>query len=345
MAADRSPGPVPFRQLWQIPADLVAVLGVTAVVNAVVFAPIVREIPMLRIPAILVFVLFIPGYAVVAALYPDQGESPPSDESRKSDRSRAGIDGSERVALSIGLSAVIVPIVGFLFTFTSWGIQTGPIAIGITAFSLILTGVAVVRRWTVPEAKRFRVPYETWLAAARSSVLEPTDRADAVLSILLVASVLLAAGSVGFAATNLPQQDDFSTVTLLIEDDGELVADQYPTEFEPGEDQEFVLAIDNHERQTVDYTVVVAEQDAEIRDNETVVHEQRELERFEIQLEHDETRTIEHDIDPTGTDNEVRIVWLVYLDDVPSDPSVDDASYHVHLWGESGATEATTDEG
>ncbi|WP_207589596.1 DUF1616 domain-containing protein [Halomontanus rarus] len=339
MAVDRPLGPVDPRQLQLIPADLGAILAVTILFNAAMFAPIVRETP-LRIPLVLAFVLFVPGYALVAALYPERGESPTDggdDGSTPDMRFREGIDGPERVALSFGLSMVTVPIIGLLLTFTPWGIRLIPIAIGITAFSLITTGVAIIRRWSVPEVERFRIPYSAWLASGRDRILRPDDRADAALTVLLIASVLLAAGSAGYAASILPQDDEFSTVTLLTEDDGELVADEYPTEFEPGESQELVLAIDNQEEQPMDYTVVVVEQDAEIVDNETTVHEQQELERFEVRLDHDETETVKQEIEPTLAADEIRIVWLVYPNgDVPDDPSTDNAAYSVYLWGERG---------
>lgn len=344
MVVDRSFGSVDPRQLRLIPADLVAVLAVTILVNLTVFTPIIRETSV-RIPFVLVFVLFVPGYVLVAALYPEQGESPTETTDADSIRVnplRTGIDGSERVALSVGLSVVLVPMIGFLLTFTPWGIRLIPVAITLTAFSLIVTGVAVVRRWRLPEDERFRVPYREWLAAGRSRVFEPDTRADAALTVLLVASVVLAAGSVGYAVANLPQEDEFSAITVLTEDDGELVADGYPTDIEAGESAELIVAIDNHEYRPAEYTVVVVEQTVETGDEGAVVRDQRELDRFHAQIDHGETELIAHEIEPETT-GDVRIAWLLYPDDdPPDDPSTENAAYYAHITVEVGDT--TEDE-
>ena len=64
--------PSPVRNL---PADLAAVLAVVALTNLAVFLPVVNESP-LRVVVGLVFVLFVPGYAFIAALFPEAGEPP-----------------------------------------------------------------------------------------------------------------------------------------------------------------------------------------------------------------------------------------------------------------------------
>src|SRR6056297_3234219 len=110
------------RQLRLLPADLAAVVGLTLCTIVVVFVPWLNETP-LRIIVGLPFVLFLPGYAFIAALFPEAGESPVSvdEDNSATDRSggsdiegneidatsasvdsddRSGIDGIERVALA-----------------------------------------------------------------------------------------------------------------------------------------------------------------------------------------------------------------------------------------------------
>ena len=337
------------RQLRELPADLAAVVVVTVLVNVAVFTPIVRETP-LRVPLGLAFVLFVPGYVFIAALFPEAGESPTVEDEGTGTGSgndsdsivpglgQSGIDGIERLALSIGLSVAIVPLIGLVLNFTPWGIRLVPIMISTSGFVLVATAVAAVRRWNLPQDERFVVPYREWLEAGRAEFLEPDSRADAALNVLLAVSILLAGISVGYAVMVPPQGESFSAVYLLTEDDdGELVADDYPTEVEPGASHEIIVGIDNHERQPTNYTVVAVEQDAEVVGNDTVVTDQRELDRFTAHLEHNETWMHTHDLvaddEPTMTDGEVRIVWLLYPDnDVPDEPSTENAPYHVHLW-------------
>ncbi len=355
---------VAFRSVWlliprpirQLPADLAAVAAFVVATNVAVFAPIIRETP-LRVALGLVFVLFTPGYAFIAALFPEAGETPEEtapdtegDETADLDgwsdslSARDGIDGIERVALSFGLSIAIVPLIGLVLNFTPWGIRLAPIAVAVSGFTLVSTAVAATRRWELPAEDRFQIPYRDWYAAGRSELLEPDTRADAALNVLLVLSVLLAAGSVGYAVLVPPEGEQFSAIYLLTEDDdGDLVADDYPEEFTQGESQELIVGIDNHEHETTDYTVVVLEQDVEVSGtetvagnatiNETVVREQRELDRFSTTIAHNESWHHEYDLEPTMVGEDQRIVWLLFPDgDVPAEPSMDDTEYFVHLW-------------
>ncbi|TYL37864.1 hypothetical protein CV102_14120 [Natronococcus pandeyae] len=351
------------RPLRRLPADLTAMLAVTTLVNVAVFAPLLRETP-LRVPLGLAFALFVPGYVFIAALFPEAGESPTAEQSTdESDANgvfadtpfRSGIDGIERVALAFGLSIAIVPLIGLLLNFTPWGIRLTPIMVSLTAFTVVATAVAAHRRWELPADERFHVPYREWYGAGRAELFEPETRLDGALNVLLVCSIVLAVGVVGFAVVSPPQGEQFSAIYILTEDDdGELVADGYPTEFTQGESAEIVLGVDNHEHETTDYTVVVLEQETETvvnesatgppggenettenetTVNETVVTDQQELDRFETTLAHNESWHHTHDLEPTMVGEDIRIVWLLYPDgEVPEEPSIDDTEYHVHLW-------------
>lgn len=365
------------RPVRTLPADLAAVLVLVGLTNLAVLAPVLRE-TQLRIPLGLVFVLFVPGYAFIAALFPEAGDSPTAsaaetDADAASDADadpdatwgstsswgsdaaeprnaahetavdadgdgrygvgRSGIDGIERVALSFGLSIAITPLLGLVLNFTPWGIRLVPIMLAVSGFTIAATAAAAGRRRALPEDERFRVPYRSWYAAGRSELLEPDSRGDALLNVLLVASVLLAVGSVSFAVVVPPDGEQFSAVYVLTEDDdGELVADGYPAEFTRGESEEIVVGVDNHEHRPVDYTVVLVEQRVTEDGNETVVEEQRELERFETRLEHNESWHHPHDVAPTMTGEDIRLVWLLYPDEVPDEVSTETTEYHVHLW-------------
>jgi len=328
------------RPLRALPADLAAVVIATLLVNVAVFVPLIRETP-LRVPVGLVFVLFVPGYAFIAALFPEAGGSPPDGDRAGEPETefweaprRSGIDGIERLALSFGLSVALVPLIGLGLNFTPWGIRLAPVMIALTAVTLLTVAVAAVRRWNLPEDERFRVPHREWLTTIRAGLFEPESRADGALNAVLVLSLLLAVGSVGYAVAAPPQGEEFSAIYLLTEDDdGELVAADYPGEFELGDRAPIVVGVDNHEQRTTQYTVVVVEQSVDTATNETVVDDQRELDRFQTELAHDETWTHEHAIEPTMTGDDVRLVWLLYLDgEVPDDPSTENAPYHVHLW-------------
>jgi len=78
-----------------------------------------------------VFVLFLPGFLLLSALYPRSGE----------------MDTLERVALSIGLSLAIVPLIGLVLNYTPWGIRLEPIMVSLALFAEVLAVAVVVRRF------------------------------------------------------------------------------------------------------------------------------------------------------------------------------------------------------
>jgi len=76
-------------------------------------------------------VLYIPGATLIEALYP-RGEE---------------LEPLERLALSIGLSLAIVPLIGLILNYTPWGIRLAPVTIGLASVSLLLACIAVKRKY------------------------------------------------------------------------------------------------------------------------------------------------------------------------------------------------------
>jgi uncharacterized membrane protein len=227
----------------RFPPDLTFVVALLALAVASIFIPVVNESP-LRVLFALPVMLFIPGYVFIAALFPEAGNNPDDDtvdgaseqdDTRSTERDtrsasetaavieaeRGGIDGVERVALSFGTSIAIVPLIGLVLNFTPWGIRLIPIVVSLSGFTVVTAYVAARRRLALPPDVRFRVPYREWLATTRRELFEPDDRRDAALNILMVASILLATASVGYAVAVPKQGEAFTEFYLLTEtDDG-----------------------------------------------------------------------------------------------------------------------------
>ena len=79
------------------------------------------------------FVLYLPGASLIELLYPK-----PSDLSQL-----------ERLALSIGLSLALVPLVGLLLNYTPWGIRLDPIFVSLSLLTLGLAAGAVARKYSL----------------------------------------------------------------------------------------------------------------------------------------------------------------------------------------------------
>jgi hypothetical protein len=80
-----------------------------------------------------VFIVWVPGYALVKALFPTKKE----------------MDSIERAALSIGLSLALVPIVGLILNYTPWGIRLTPITLSLLALTTAFATAALVREYQV----------------------------------------------------------------------------------------------------------------------------------------------------------------------------------------------------
>jgi uncharacterized membrane protein len=123
--------------------DLLVIFGITAVGIFAVFMPYLNE-TLFRSIIGLIFVIVVPGYSLVAALFP-----------RKDD-----ISGIERAALSLALSIVIVPLVGVILSFTPWGIRVEPIVGTLVLLASACLLIALYRRKTISPDKRFSVRFD-----------------------------------------------------------------------------------------------------------------------------------------------------------------------------------------
>jgi len=84
------------------------------------------------------YVLFLPGYVIVEALYPRERDLKPL----------------ERVALSIGLSLAVVPLVGLVLNYTPWGIRLWPVVISLATLTIGVAVVAVKRKFDTLKLSR-----------------------------------------------------------------------------------------------------------------------------------------------------------------------------------------------
>ncbi len=342
------------RQVRRLPADLAAVVLATLLTNLFVLAPVLRETPV-RIVLGLVFVLFVPGYAFIAALFPEEGTGPVDDregpDAEAPVEDERGISGLERVALSLGTSIAIVPLIGLVLNFTPFGIRLVPILASVSLFTLGCVAVGARRRWQLPAEERLAVPYRAWAESVRSELFEPDSRGDALLNVVMVLSILLAVSSVGYAVMVPKEGESFTELYLLTQNDsGDLVADDYPTNFTEGEGKSLYVGVGNHEHEPVNYTVVVELQRVDVQyfENGTRVSnvtnstnvtnvsvevlEAETLRTFTPTVAANETWQERHTVTPTLVGDRLRLVYLLYKGDAPANPTTENAYREVHLW-------------
>ena len=84
----------------------------------------------------IIFVLWLPGYTFTKALFPIHVSKKTFTEN---------LDTIEQIALSIGLSLALVPMIGLLLNYTPWGIRLTPIVPSLFVLTLFFATVAIAR--------------------------------------------------------------------------------------------------------------------------------------------------------------------------------------------------------
>lgn len=334
-----------------IPVDLILVglLGVWMVANAVGLVGAFAGTVVLGFVA----VLFAPGYAAVATLFPAassrktlsrrrEGQShpaktspPPSaldDDGRQRTLDGTGtVTGIERLVLSIALSVCIVPLLGLGLNFTQWGVDTTILMGTVGTITVVFVGVAAIRRGRLPPQERFGHQFPS--AAVGMVGRLRTGERGSLLSVLLIVGFLVAGGGLGFAVLDAEPGEQFTELYLTTEDGdtGEHVADGYPIEMTGNDTASVSVGIGNHEGETMEYTVVVLLQSL---DETGDVREVRQLDTFTAIVEHGDTWREPHTIRPELRGEGLRVSYLLYTEPPSEDTSLsaDTAYRNVHIW-------------
>jgi uncharacterized membrane protein len=341
------------RRVRRFPLDLAGVVGLVVATGLVAALPGSRG-SVLRALVGAPFVLFAPGYALTAALFPrseppkadatpvHEDGNPEADANSKTDAnptnsgirsmSSDGIALPERLLFSVGASLAVVPLLGLVVNFTPWRIGFTTFTIAIGGFTVAVALYAAVRRWRVPPEARFRLPYAEWYGTVRSELFESSSRLEATANVVILASVLIAAGSGAYAVLGSHESESFTEFYILNETEGELVADDYPTTVAAGQNATFVVGIDNREGRANDYSVVVQLQRVRTDGGSAQIAETQRLDQFRIDVGTNETVHRRHTVTPRTTGERLRLQYLLYLDDPPENPTAENAYRSVHHW-------------
>lgn len=206
-------------------------IGVLTVLLAVTVS--VAQDGTSRIILGLPFLLFFPGYTLVAALF----------------HKKESLGGVERVALSFGLSIAVVPLIGLILNFTPWGIRLDPILISVAVFIIACSGVAAYRRGGLAPEERFRVQFSVSLPSWQGQ-----GTADRVLSIVLVAAIVGSLATLGYVLAT-PRIGERFTEFYILGPGGK--AENYPTELRVGEEGKVIVGVVNREHEPAAYRLEI----------------------------------------------------------------------------------------
>jgi uncharacterized membrane protein len=281
--------------LTRVPADLL--IAAALVVSTLIFTlvPPLSDLPV-RVPVGLVMVLFLPGYALIAALFPRDDD----------------LDGIERVALSFGLSIAVVPLIGLGLNYTPWGIRLTPVVVSLSIFTIVLLAAAHLRRATLPAKESFSVPFRRSLSSLKEEMTtEETSRVDKILTVILVIAIISSISALVYVIVTPKQGEKFTEFYIL--GPGGMAYD-YPTIVASGENSTVIVGIVNHEYELVNYTMLLEFNNATIME-------------MEAALDHNETweRPVSYALDDPGDDQ--KLEFLLYREGNFTAPYRD-----LHLW-------------
>ena len=210
------------------PYDLLVVI--IFAIPLVIAAALATSDPV-RVALGLIFVLFLPGYALIAVLFPSSED----------------IDWIERVAFSFGLSIAVVPLLGLVLNYTPWGITLESVVTTVFGFILAMCAAAYYRRMLLPVEKRLALSVDL-----RIQEWENYSLLDKALTIGLVISIIVALSIFVYAFT-VPKTGERFTEFYILNENG--MADQYPTSLNATENGTVIIGVVNHEFANVTYTV------------------------------------------------------------------------------------------
>lgn len=208
-------------------ADLFIVVACSLLLTAVILA--VPSAGAARILLGLPFVLFFPGYTLVAALFPGKDD----------------LDPIERVALSFGLSIAVVPLIGLALNYGPWGIRLTPILVALALFILLAAAVALARRRALrpDDAFSLALNIRPWLQASFPNKLFG----------LGVVTLMLGLGLIAYSAATSRGASEAFTEFYVLGPGGK--AEGYPGVMKVGDGAPVILGVVNREGKDLTYLV------------------------------------------------------------------------------------------
>lgn len=283
----------------RIPSDLLIVIGLVLLTDIFVLAPGINE-TILRNVLGLPLVLFLPGYALIAALFP----------------AKSDLDGIERTALSFGLSIAIVPLIGLVLNYTPFGIRLLPVLVCLSIFIFIMCWLAYIRRASLPETEAFEISFSAAALSLKNEILEKSEsKLDRALTIILILSILMSVATLEYVILT-PKEGEHFTEFYVLGPQG--IADNYTTDYTLGQSGTMIVGVVNHEYRPVNYTMQVKLENQLLPLPENLQH---------ITLDHNETWEETVTFTPPLVGQNMKLEFLLFNETDKTTPYRD-----LHLW-------------
>lgn len=268
------------------PLDLLIMLTLTVFALMVIFTPGLSNTFVGNI-FLIPMILFIPGYVLMAALFPKKHD----------------LEFIERIALSFGSSMAAALLIGLPLKFalgtTSLSILFTFYLYILCSFTVAFVFIAAYRRKNLHEEERFSVPLPNMYETASHEISLNKNSMERISTGILIFLIFFAISTIYFVITS-PKPGEKFTEFYLLGPDGK--ADNYTKELKYNFPSEILVGVVNHEYSSVNYTVQVALENEVLTDTW-------------FSLNHNETweKNVTFVPDKIGTD--MRLEFLLFKED------------------------------
>jgi uncharacterized membrane protein len=264
--------------------DLYIVVILTLLGVASIYLPPING-SVIRLVFALALALFIPGYSLIAALFPE----------------KKSLGSIERVILSFTMSIIVVPLIGFGLSFVSWGIRLDPIMICVFVFTIVCSLIAYIRRLRLPVEERYCVDFAGAFAEAKD-IFKDKSSLDNGITLLVIVATVVSLCAIGYMIFT-PKIGEQYTQFYILDSNGS--ADDYPREFSIGEQKPVIVSISNHEQRDVNYSLIIM-----LSDNST----RSQLYSEQVIVDNNQTWRRLLDIKPDRPGTGMKLDFLLYAD-------------------------------
>ena len=217
----RIPSDLSIMLIWVVFAFIVTLTGDNSILRTILGIPTV---------------LFIPGYVLVAALFPKKDD----------------LYTVERVTFSLVLSIVTISLLGLLLNFT-FGIDLVPIVVTLCLLEIIVTFIAIYRRDKLSSDERFSISSRK-IYGNIANGLNPKTRTDRILVGMLIFAIVIFVGVSYFSVTTAKIGERFTEFYVLNSSER---TDNYFTNLKVDNSYNYLMGIANHEYAQTNYNIKV----------------------------------------------------------------------------------------
>ena len=223
------------RGAFDLADDLKLILALTLISVAFVLVPYLND-TALRTAIGLIFLLFVPGYAFIAALFPGKDD----------------IDAIERVAFSLAINLALVGLIGVGLNLSLWGVTVASVVLSLMSLTLICIGAAWIRRQQLLPDDRFNVDFASVLRSEPRLLPEADVRLNRTVAAVLIVALIISAATIAYIMVLPPQRETYTEFYIL--GPGGLATD-YPTNYTLGEQKPLTIGVINHESHDQQYVL------------------------------------------------------------------------------------------